>query len=168
VPIQQGWESSSQPVVPGRLATYGARLGGWILDWILLAAVTVPLLYVTHSIHRTYTTVIINGVDVRETRFHPGLGGLALQAVIIVGYGAILCGGKRGQTVGMMVAGVRAVDQDKGGPIGFARALGRAAFEYLMAVLLFFPWVIDMLFPIWDSSNQTLHDKVTKTVVIKV
>jgi len=34
--------------------------------------------------------------------------------------------------------------------------------------LFFIPWVIDMLFPIWDSRNQTLHDKVSNTVVVKL
>jgi uncharacterized RDD family membrane protein YckC len=68
----------------------------------------------------------------------------------------------------MMLVGIRAIDQQQGGAIGFARALGRAAFEYLMAILLFVPWIIDMLFPLWDPSNQTLHDKVTRTVVIKL
>jgi len=31
---------------------------------------------------------------------------------------------------------------------------------------LFFPWVLDVLFPLWDAKNQTLHDKVAGTVVI--
>ncbi len=34
-------------------------------------------------------------------------------------------------------------------------------------ILLFVPWVIDMLFPAWDAKRQTLHDKVSRTVVLK-
>jgi uncharacterized RDD family membrane protein YckC len=30
------------------------------------------------------------------------------------------------------------------------------------------PWIVDMLFPIWDPMNQTLHDKVSGTVVVRV
>ena len=68
--------------------------------------------------------------------------------------------------LGMIIVGVRVVDENDGSAIGFGRALGRAGFEYLMVILLFVPWIIDMLFPIWDPKNQTLHDKVSKAVVI--
>ena len=34
-------------------------------------------------------------------------------------------------------------------------------------VLLFIPWVIDMLFPLWDPMRQCLHDKVSRTIVIQ-
>ncbi len=34
-------------------------------------------------------------------------------------------------------------------------------------IVFVFPWVIDMVFPLWDPRRQTLHDKVTRTVVIK-
>jgi uncharacterized RDD family membrane protein YckC len=67
----------------------------------------------------------------------------------------------------MMAVRVKAVSTESGGPIGYGRAFGRAVFEYLMAVVLFVPWIVDMLFPIWDPRNQTLHDKVTNTVVVK-
>ncbi len=67
----------------------------------------------------------------------------------------------------MMAVRAKAVDAAGGGPIGHARALGRVLFEYLLFVLLFAPWVLDMLFPLWDPRRQTLHDKITNTVVIK-
>ena len=57
--------------------------------------------------------------------------------------------------------------ENTGGLIGFWRALGRDLFERLLAIVLFIPWLVDMLFPIWDPRNQTLHDKVAKTVVIR-
>lgn len=67
----------------------------------------------------------------------------------------------------MMAVGAKAVDAVSGAPIGHARALGRGLFEYLMLFLLVVPWLVDMLFPLWDPRRQTLHDKVTNTVVIK-
>jgi uncharacterized RDD family membrane protein YckC len=67
----------------------------------------------------------------------------------------------------MMAVSVRAVDEGTGGPIGFWRGLGRAAFEWLLWVVFFVPWVVDMLFPLWDVRHQTLHDKVSRTVVVK-
>jgi uncharacterized RDD family membrane protein YckC len=29
-------------------------------------------------------------------------------------------------------------------------------------------WLLDMLFPLWDKQRQTLHDKIAKTVVLRV
>jgi uncharacterized RDD family membrane protein YckC len=145
------------------------RLGGWLIDWVLIGIVATPILALTHSLHSTHSVIVTNGSFVsHQSGFSIRPGGIAMQAVIAIGYGAILCGAKRGQTVGMMIVGIRAIDQRQGGAIGFARALGRAAFEYLMVILFFVPWIIDMLFPLWDPSKQTLHDKVTGTVVIKL
>lgn len=151
---------------PLPLAGYGVRLAGWLIDWIVLIVVDVPLLLVTHSIHRTHEVVINNGAAGTQTNFHTSPGGLALGAIISIAYGTLLCGSRRGQTLGMMLVGTRVIDEHTGGPIGMARGAGRAAFEYLMAVLLFIPWIIDMLFPLWDAKKQTLHDKVTRAVVV--
>jgi uncharacterized RDD family membrane protein YckC len=29
-------------------------------------------------------------------------------------------------------------------------------------------WIVDLLWPLWDSKRQTLHDKVVDTVVVRV
>jgi len=158
--------AATRPPAPP-LARYGTRLGGWLIDWVLLGIVSLPVLALTHSIHHTHTLVMTDGgVVSRENGFHVGNAGVAIHALIVIAYGALLCGAQRGQTVGMMIVGVRVVDERYGSAIGFRRALGRAAFEYLLVILLFIPWVVDMLFPIWDPKNQTLHDKVSKAIVI--
>ena len=100
-------------------------------------------------------------------RYHVGVPGVLIDAVMVIVYGGLLCGLPRGQTIGMMATGTRVVTADAGTAIGLPRAFGRAAFEYLMVVALIVPWVVDMLFPLWDARNQTLHDKITDTVVIR-
>ena len=92
--------------------------------------------------------------------------GLSIAAVVVVGYGTVFCGSNRGQTIGMMAVGVRVVDAASGVPIGYWRAFGRALLEYVLAFAFFLPWVLDMLFPLWDRKNQTLHDKAVRSVVI--
>ena len=44
--------------------------------------------------------------------------------------------------------------------------LGARLLEYVLAFVFFLPWVLDMLFPLWDRKNQTLHDKAVGSVVI--
>jgi uncharacterized RDD family membrane protein YckC len=35
-------------------------------------------------------------------------------------------------------------------------------------IILGVVWLLDMLFPLWDKQRQTLHDKIAKTVVLRV
>lgn len=149
------------PGYPGAVpyASYWARVGGFLIDGVILLAVYAIVLALDHGYHMHTTTTSA------RVRFGPGSELLFL--VIGALYASLLIG-LRGQTVGMMAARIKAVDANTGGLIGFWRALGRDLFERLLAILLFIPWIIDMLFPAWDPRRQTLHDKVVNTVVIKV
>jgi uncharacterized RDD family membrane protein YckC len=167
VPYQAAPPPPSFGPTPRPLAGYGARLGGWLIDWLLLAVVTTPILLVTHTFHHTHSLVNVDGSFTHQTNFNVGAPGIAIQAVIVIVYGALLCGSSNGQTVGMMATGIRVIDESTGESIGVARGFGRGAFEYLMTIVFFIPWIIDMLFPLWDPKNQTLHDKVTRSVVVK-
>ena len=144
------------------LASYGARLGGWLLDFVILAVVSLIVTIPLHQLHRQNVT--IRGTH--SFRYHLGGVGIVIDAGIVILYGGLLCGSPRGQTLGMMATGTRVVRTTTNDGIGYGRAFGRAAFEYLMAVALFVPWILDMLFPIWDSQNQTLHDKAVDSIVI--
>jgi uncharacterized RDD family membrane protein YckC len=128
-----------------------------LIDGVILGAFFLVVLLPTHA-YRMHTA---SG----HYRANPG----AELVLILVGalYPALMIG-LRGQTLGMMVAKVKAIDMATGGLIGFWRAFGRDLFERLLAVLFLIPWVVDLLFPAWDPRRQTLHDKVTNTVVIKV
>ena len=39
--------------------------------------------------------------------------------------------------------------------------------EYVLSIIFLIPWVLDMLFPLWDRMKQTLHDKAVGAVVVK-
>jgi uncharacterized RDD family membrane protein YckC len=116
--------------------------------------------------HGFYTIHGIDSFGTTSTTFHvrPWMEGVSF--LLTMAYGTLLCGGPRGQTVGMMAVSVKAVDPTSGGSIGYGRALWRAFFEWLMAIIII-PWIIDMLWPLWDQRNQTLHDKVSNTVVVR-
>jgi uncharacterized RDD family membrane protein YckC len=89
-------------------------------------------------------------------------------------YGTTFIGGPKGQTVGMMAVGIKAVRDEPGsGVLGYGRAFGRAVLEGVLRLinLVFFVlgliWLVDMLFPLWDRKRQTLHDKVAGSVVLR-
>jgi uncharacterized RDD family membrane protein YckC len=72
-----------------------------------------------------------------------------------------------GRTVGNMAVGTRVVDAKTGAIPGAGKALGRSLAPVLLLVLLIIPAILDILWPLWDRENQTLHDKMAGTYVIR-
>jgi uncharacterized RDD family membrane protein YckC len=122
------------------------------------------IIVVSHGVKTTHT--ISRGVS--TPHFHVDLFWNLIAVVIVIVYGTLMCGSPSGQTVGMRATGVKVVNASDGSsPIGYGKALGRAVVEYVLFVLFILPWVIDMLFPLWDQSKQTIHDKAVGSVVVK-
>lgn len=76
---------------------------------------------------------------------------------------SILLVGRSGQTVGKMVLGIRIVRDGSNAPIGYGLATGR----YFATILSALPCYLGFLWPLWDDKNQTFHDKICSTVVVK-
>jgi uncharacterized RDD family membrane protein YckC len=148
------------------LAGWGVRLVGWLIDLVITSVVGALVLMPIHAIRETGTNALSGSQSDSLRNVTITRQGALLVVLIVLIYTTAFIGSPRGQTLGMMMVRVKAVDGLTGAPIGHARALGRGIFEYLMIVFLF-PWVLDMLFPLWDSRRQTLHDKVVRSIVIK-
>ncbi|WP_170181587.1 RDD family protein [Haloactinospora alba] len=77
--------------------------------------------------------------------------------------------GRSGQTWGKRITGIRLVKPETGQPPGLGSSFGR---EVIMGLLNAFGSVcgfaLDLLWPLWDSRCQTLHDKAISTVVVRV
>ncbi|HVA04680.1 MAG TPA: RDD family protein [Acidimicrobiales bacterium] len=147
-------------------ANFGARVGAWLIDWVLASVVGSIALLPLHAVKHASSAVATGSSKPLFNVTITNQGAILFSLLVII-YATAFTGSARGQTIGMMVVRAKAVDAVTGAPIGHARALARVLFEYLMVILLFAPWVIDMVFPLWDARRQTLHDKVTNTVVIR-
>lgn len=115
-----------------------------------------------------------------------------LTALAGVAYAGILIGA-RGQTVGMMAVGVRAVDLHSGGPLGYASSWRRAGVAFalvglagviesfvrltgsstgqttaivLLGVASLAGKLTTYLWPLGSARNQTLQDKAVSSVVV--
>jgi uncharacterized RDD family membrane protein YckC len=154
-------------------APWGVRLGGYLIDFVILIPVFIILALVFRHTHvlTVHFNTKTNGVTTRRSF---SLLSLLVTGVVYLAYATILCGGPRGQTVGMMAVGIRVVRDGTYEIIGYGRAFLRALVEQifrLLAVatlLLGVVWLLDMLFPLWDKKRQTLHDKIVQTVVLRV
>jgi len=175
-PTPPPWPSSAAraPEGPGgaSYASWGIRLGGYLIDVVIFLVVLLVLFLLLGHSHSLELHLVgrRGGVHRRTISGLPFL----VSGLLWIGYGTLLCGSPRGQTVGMMAVGVRAVRDGSLAELGYGRALGRAAFEGVLRLLnlLFFllglVWIVDMLFPLWDRKRQTLHDKVAGSVVLRV
>jgi uncharacterized RDD family membrane protein YckC len=157
-----GWQ---QPVGAQPQPWVGAPLAGW---WSRVAA------YILDGIF----TSIISWVGV-------GLiyGGSEVLGVFLMLAGLVIAflyypvtmmreGVRNGQSLGKQLLGIRVV-RDDGQAVGFGWALLR---QFVVMYLLFavvggflfgIPWLIDVLWPLWDRENRALHDMIVKSHVLK-
>lgn len=98
-----------------------------------------------------------------------------IWAVVVIAYIALIVlpfayftyfHGSSGRTPGKSALGIRVVSEDSGDPISYGRAFGRYGITVVFS-FVFIPWVLDYLWPLWDSKNQSLHDKVVSSVVVR-
>lgn len=170
-PTQSGYPPPGPYETPSGApyATWGIRVGGYLIDAVIFLVVLVVLFVLPHTHALELHLAGRRGTRRRNFSAVPFL----ITGVLWIAYGTFLCGSPRGQTVGMMAVGVRAVRDESLGELGYGRALGRALFEGVLRLinLLFFllglVWILDMLFPLWDKKRQTLHDKVAGSVVLR-
>lgn len=77
-------------------------------------------------------------------------------------YYAVMESGPNQATLGKKALGIKVTNLN-GGPITFGQATGRYFGKLLSALIL----LIGYLMMLWDDKNQTLHDKLAGTLVVK-
>ena len=125
----------------GPRAGFWRRFVGALIDGILVGIVT-----------RIIGTAVSSGAS-------SGIG-----LVISIAYFTVMIGGARGQTVGQMAMGIRVIDFNTGGPIGYGRAFIRWLVSILSAIVI----LIGYLWMLWDKEKQCWHDKAANDVVVPV
>jgi uncharacterized RDD family membrane protein YckC len=157
------------------LAGFWWRALGFVIDSILLALVT------TLPAHQLSLNLYVGAV---------------LTIVVGFFYWFLLIAFWGGATIGMRVASLRCVDMKNRGSVGLRQAAVRsAAYSALVAIGSFYhyttyanptsaqsklegehvavafclvvPHLLDLLWVAWDKKNQSLHDKVAGTLVLR-
>ena len=173
-PPSYGAPGYGRPAIPAnvRFASMGSRLGARLLDWLILSVILAVLGGIIFGILGAGggLSSLDNADTTDDGAFSSALSGFGFLALVItVGYELVLIA-IRGQTFGKQAVGIKVVKeldgQNPGGLASFLRWLIPAAgffFCYLPGFLVY-------LSPAFDSSGrvQGWHDKVAKTVVIKV
>ncbi len=130
-------------------ATFGQRLGAFLIDAIILSVLEVLISFVYVSLNGMYDyedLLILN----------------VLYIVISWFYFAILESSKAGATFGKQAVGLFVVNENNN-RISFFQASGRF-FARILSVLILF---IGYLMPLWTEKKQALHDLISGCIVVK-
>lgn len=134
-------------------AGWGSRLGAYLIDMLILF---VPILILL--------VIVVASASDEDSGGGTALTYLATLVVPAI-YFVVMHGGERGQTFGKRAVGIRVVDE-RGGSIGYGRAFGRYAITFVFGIFIL-PVLLDYLWPLWDRKNQSLHDKVVGSFVVR-
>jgi uncharacterized RDD family membrane protein YckC len=175
-PLAPPWQNVA-PVAGVQLASFGAPLARWwqrvgsmLLDVLIVA---VPLAIVNAILNSAFgterTVKLLNGTYVNQRTIQgPAHVVILIATTAIVGlYFSVLNGGYSGQTIGNRAPGIAVRDATTGDAIGFKRGLLRWFVRSVLYLALVLPGLLNDLFPLWDSRNQTIADKAARSVVIR-
>jgi uncharacterized RDD family membrane protein YckC len=129
----------------GPRAGFWIRLGAYLLDVLIYGIPAVIVVVVAALIS-------------------DALGVLAYFLVIVgsVAYFIYYEGGPKGATPGKQVFGIRIIDMQGGGSIGY----GRAFIRWIMKIVSGAVFYLGYLWMLWDKEKQCWHDKVANDVVV--
>jgi len=74
--------------------------------------------------------------------------------------------GNTGSSVGKGIMKFKVVGEETGQPIGFGKSVVRELIYIVAYAVCFVPWLVAVLFPLWDQKRQSLVDKLIKTVCV--
>jgi uncharacterized RDD family membrane protein YckC len=144
------------PLTGARLAGWGRRAAALLLDSLIYILSFIP----------TIALGIATEDPATEEPGDVALWLLVVQLFIVPIVYGWLAVGRWGATLGKHIVGIRVRRSEDAGRVGYARALGRVA-SVLFLSFCSLPLLISYLWPLWDSRNQTLHDKMASTIVVK-
>jgi uncharacterized RDD family membrane protein YckC len=152
-------------VVP---ASYGARVGAYLIDGIVPFVLFIPSLIASASATSMLTTGNYEGV-VSATQAGLTLEWIAVVLLLLFGLFQIIAEANTGMTIGKRAVGLRTVRADTLGLGGFGRILGRYVIIALGGFVLIGQYLV-LLSPLWDSErrNRGWHDKASNTWVLDV
>ena len=132
-------------------AGFFRRLAAFAIDWLVLSILADIV---------SFAYRFGSGADPGIVHLNIALG---FSSVLFILYFTLFTG-EGGQTLGKMLLGIRVQDLD-GSTIGFGRAFLRSM-GYFVSV--FFMTFLGFLWALWDKKNQTWHDKIAGTVVVRI
>ena len=137
--------------LPAVKAGFFRRLAAFAIDWLVLSIIADIV---------SFAFRFGSGTKPGMAHLNAAMG---FSTILFLLYFTLFTG-EAGQTLGKMLLGIR-VQRTDGSPVGYGRAFLRTL-GY--AVSAFFMTFLGFLWALWDKNNQTWHDKIAGTIVVKV
>lgn len=133
-------------------AGFWIRVGAGLIDTLLLAAITLPLLVSIYgwAYFGEETTFFAGPADFLISWILPALAVIAFWLT-------------RQATPGKMLLSLRVVDATTGNTLSVGQSLGRYLGYYVSTI----PLLIGLIWVAFDSKKQGWHDKLAGTVVVR-
>ena len=171
-----GWERPipGPPQITAPFASWGSRAGAAIIDMVVIL---VPAAILGAAIFGGFTAAFSDadsGLDVLGA-VAAGLAYLLLLIVVGIIYAPLLMrrpGARNGQTWGKQLFGIRVV-RTNGVPMDFGWSVVREplvkglGLGLASTVIPLVPYLLDVLWPLWDDENRAVHDMVVGTRVVQ-
>lgn len=170
------WQASGQPASPA-YAGFWARFAALLIDWLLQIPVAIAMFWpMLRAMFDQFNRTIDAGRVFDATGFAQTYRGRIVGATLVIAvigylYQAVMVG-MWGATVGKFALSVR-VRRSDGSDVGWREAFLRPLLQAAVSVVgvvvpigLLGP--LDYLWMLWDRQKQTLHDKVARTIVVRV
>ncbi len=159
-----------RPAAPLVLAEWWRRAVAFILDGIIVGAISVALILAFGGV---FSLGFLGGEELGVVSLVLGLiaGGLAVFVAALL-YAPLIMARTNGRTLGKMATGCRVVRVD-GRPVDFGWALLREAVVKGLGLGLVggitggIAYLVDFLWPLWDDENRALHDMVVSSRVVR-
>jgi uncharacterized RDD family membrane protein YckC len=91
----------------------------------------------------------------------------ALLPIVPIVYNAVTVGGPAQGTIGMRIAGVRAIDAQTGGRVSWIMAAAHALLFYVAVVSYGTLWVIDIAIGLFRADRRLGHDLLTSIAFVR-
>lgn len=140
-------------LVPIARAGFFRRLTAFAIDWLFLSIISDILEFAFRLGSGTRSAAGYMSADMA----------VFFSTLLFILYFTLFTGDS-GQTLGKMALGIR-VRRIEGSPVGYRCALLRTL-GYIVS--FFFGTFLGFLWALWDKNNQTWHDKIAGTIVIRV
>jgi uncharacterized RDD family membrane protein YckC len=155
----------SEPTPKGAIALefagFWRRFGAYVIDAIVLGAifsVLEPLLWPDFGKLFNINSSFDNTYWMTQFKALANVISALLSGIYFVAFWVW-----RGQTLGMMVAGVKVIRLD-----GTAIDTGRAIVRYLGYIISIIPLFLGFIWIAFDAHKQGWHDKLAETYVVKI
>lgn len=170
-----GWERPipGPPPLAAPLAGWWSRVGATLFDLLVIAVPAVVLAFLLFgSVGAAFSAG--DGLGVL-TLFVGVIAYITLVLAVVVLYAPLLMrreGARNGQTWGKQIVGIRVV-RTNGVPMDFTWSAIREAVVKVLgvgfasAIIPLIPYLLDVLWPLWDEENRAVHDFIVNTRVVE-